>query len=98
MTAKNIKRFFTAFVCAALVACTAVVCNAAGSKIQIEKLDNMTIQLPDNMLGITRDSKSTDKYFPFSDLIMTKQCLISRAVIFLCRLWIIRQPRRSRLL
>ena len=63
MTAKNIKRFFTAFVCAALVACTAVVCSAAGSKIQIEKLDNMTIQLPDNMLGITRDSKSTDKYF-----------------------------------
>ena len=63
MTAKNIKKFFTAFVCAALVACTAVVCSAAGSKIQIEKLDNMTIQLPDNMLGITRDSKSTDKYF-----------------------------------
>ena len=45
MTAKNIKRFFTAFVCAALVACTAVVCSAAGSKIQIEKLDNMTICL-----------------------------------------------------
>ena len=63
MTAKNIKNFFTAFVCAALVACTAVVCSAAGSKIQIEKLDNMTIQLPGNMLGITRDSKSTDKYF-----------------------------------
>lgn len=63
MTAKNIKKFFTAFVCAALVACTSVVCSAAGSKIQIEKLDNMTIQLPDNMLGITRDSKSTDKYF-----------------------------------
>ena len=52
MTAKNIKKFFTAFVCAALVACTAVVCSAAGSKIQIEKLDNMT-----------RDSKRTDKYF-----------------------------------
>lgn len=63
MIAKNIKRIFTTFVCAALVACTAFVCNAAGSKIQIEKLDNMTIQLPDNMLGITRDSKSTDKYF-----------------------------------
>lgn len=63
MIAKNIKRIFTTFVCAALVACTAFVCNAAGSKIQIEKLDNMTIQLPDDMLGITRDSKSTDKYF-----------------------------------
>ena len=63
MTAKYIIKFFTAFVCVALVACTAVVCSAAGSKIQIEKLDNMTIQLPDNMLGITRDSKSTDKYF-----------------------------------
>lgn len=63
MIAKNIKRIFTTFVCAALVVCTAFVCNAAGSKIQIEKLDNMTIQLPDDMLGITRDSKSTDKYF-----------------------------------
>ena len=63
MIAKNIKRIFTTFVCAAFVACTAFVCNAAGSKIQIEKLDNMTIQLPDDMLGITRDSKSTDKYF-----------------------------------
>ena len=63
MIAKNIKRIFTTFVCAALVACTAFVCNAAASKIKIEKLDNMTIQLPDDMLGITRDSKSTDKYF-----------------------------------
>lgn len=62
MTAKNIKKIFTAFVCAALVACTAVVCSAAGSKIQIEKLDNMTIQLPDNMLAIW-DSKSTDAHF-----------------------------------
>lgn len=63
MKTKNIKRIFTTFVCMALVACTALVCNAAGSKIQIEKLDNMTIQLPDNMLGITRDSEKTDKYF-----------------------------------
>ena len=63
MTDKNIRRCISAFVCAVLFVCTAVVCNAAGSKIQIEKLDNMSIQLPDNMLGITRDSKSTDKYF-----------------------------------
>lgn len=63
MTDKNIRRCISAFVCAVLFVCTAVVCNAAGSKIQIEQLDNMSIQLPDNMLGITRDSKSTDKYF-----------------------------------
>lgn len=65
MTAKNIKKFFTAFVCAALVACTAVVCSAAGSKIQIEKLDNMTIQLPDNMLGITREQEYRQVFFRF---------------------------------
>lgn len=63
MIAKNIKRIFTAFICVTIVTCTVLVCNAAGSKVQIEQIDNMTIQLPDNMLGATRDSKSTDKYF-----------------------------------
>lgn len=63
MIAKSIKRVFSILVCAMLVVCTTVICNAAGSKLKIKELDDMTVQLPDNMLGITRDSESTDKYF-----------------------------------
>lgn len=63
MIAKNIKRVFSIIVCVMLIACTTVASNAAGSKLEIKELDNMTVQLPDNMLGITRDSESTDKYF-----------------------------------
>lgn len=63
MANKRIKGFFAIFVSAVLIILTVLTCNAAGTKIIIEQIDDMTIQLPDDMLGITRESKSTDKYF-----------------------------------
>lgn len=58
-----LKRVVTLAVCAVTVLCGVFACAGATNDYEIPQIDDMTISMPDGMSAITRDSKSTDKYF-----------------------------------
>lgn len=67
------KRAVTLAICAVMVFCSIFACSGATKDYEIPQIDDMTLSMPDGMSAVTRDSKSTDKYFLFSVLIMTQQ-------------------------
>lgn len=58
-----LKRVVTLAVCAVTVLCGVFACAGATNDYEIPQIDDMTLSMPDGMSAITRDSKSTDKYF-----------------------------------
>ena len=58
-----LKRVVTLAVCAVTVLCGVFACAGATNVYEIPQIDDMTLSMPDGMSAITRDSKSTDKYF-----------------------------------
>lgn len=58
-----LKRVVTLAVCAVTVLCGVFACAGATNDYEIPQIDDMTLSMPDGMNAITRDSKSTDKYF-----------------------------------
>lgn len=64
MAAKNFKAL-AAMLCSVIMIVSScfVVFAADTNSYQINELDEMTINLPDDMTAITRDSKNTDRYF-----------------------------------
>ncbi len=63
MTLKNIKSIGAFIMCAALIFLATATCFAADQRVTISEIDGMNINLPDNMIPVTRSSKNTDKYF-----------------------------------
>lgn len=57
------KRVVTLAVCVVTVLCGIFACAGATNDYEIPQIDDMTLSMPDGMSAITRDSKSTDKYF-----------------------------------
>lgn len=57
------KRVVTLAICAVTVLCGVFACSGATKDYEIPQIDDMTLSMPDGMSAITRDSKSTDKYF-----------------------------------
>lgn len=57
------KRIVTLAICAVTVLCGVFACAGATKDYEIPQIDDMTLSMPDGMSAITRDSKSTDKYF-----------------------------------
>ena len=58
-----LKRVVTLAVCAVTVLCGVFACAGATNDYEIPQIDDMTLSMPDGMSAITRNSKSTDKYF-----------------------------------
>lgn len=63
MALKNIKSIGAFIMCAALIFLATATCFAADQRVTISEIDGMIINLPDNMIPVTRSSKDTDKYF-----------------------------------
>ena len=57
------KRVVTLAVCVVTVLCGIFACAGATNDYEIPQIDDMTLSMPEGMSAITRDSKSTDKYF-----------------------------------
>lgn len=57
------KRAVTLAICAVTVFCGIFACSGATKDYEIPQIDDMTLSMPDGMSAVTRDSKSTDKYF-----------------------------------
>ena len=58
-----LKRLSALAVCAVVALCSVFVCMGATKEYTISEIDDMTLSLPDGMSAVTRESKSTDKYF-----------------------------------
>ena len=63
MALKNIKSIGAFIMCAALIFLATATCFASDQRVTISEIDGMIINLPDNMIPVTRSSKDTDKYF-----------------------------------
>ena len=63
MALKNIKSIGAFIMCAALIFLAPATCFASDQRVTISEIDGMIINLPDNMIPVTRSSKDTDKYF-----------------------------------
>lgn len=58
-----LKRLTALAVCTITVLCGVFACAGATKEYEISQIDDMTLSMPDGMSAITRDSKSSDKYF-----------------------------------
>lgn len=64
MLLNRVKKIFALILCVlCLVASSTVVCGATSTPYTIDELNEMVINLPNNMLAVTRSSKMTDQYF-----------------------------------
>ena len=81
------KRAVTLAICAVTVFCGIFACSGATKDYEIPQIDDMTLSMPDGMSAVTRDSKSTDKYFSVFGLDYDTKPFRTEISIF--RVWII---------
>lgn len=58
-----LKRLTALAVCTATVLCGVFACSGATKDYEIPQIDDMTLSMPDGMSAVTRNSKSSDRYF-----------------------------------
>lgn len=63
MTAKRLRKFSAAVLCALICIAASLLSVGAAQRYIINEIDDMIIYLPDNMTAVTRSSVETDKYF-----------------------------------